>query len=127
MTFWVDAPGTVAAGGLSARACATDNLTCATDNVANTVICRQLINSLDGSISVGNAPRSICLGQSNNQCCISWSAAVGTLTENLLVNAAVKTFGECWNMQFGSRLARNVLLNDFCVTQYLSNRPDGCN
>lgn len=128
MTYWVDAPGTgtVAARALSARACGTNDVTCSGSNLASTNICSQLVNSLNTGISIGNSPRSICLGQSNNQCCVSWSGAVGTMPESNLVNAANKIFGTCWSPTNGSGLARNVILNNICVTECLSNRPDGC-
>lgn len=128
MTYWVDAPGngTVAARALSARACGTNDVTCSGSNLASTNICSQLVNSLNTGISIGNSPRSICLGQSNNQCCVSWSGAVGTMPESNLVNAANKIFATCWSPTNGSGLARNVILNNICVTECLSNRPDGC-
>ncbi|KAJ7053781.1 hypothetical protein C8F01DRAFT_1375026 [Mycena amicta] len=126
LTYWVDAPGTVAARGLDARACGTNDVTCSTANTASTPICSQLVNGLDTGTSIGNSPRSICLGQSNNQCCVSWSVAVGTIPEDDLFPAAQKTFNTCWSADFGSGLARNVDLNGVCVTQCLSNRPDGC-
>ncbi|KAJ7065702.1 hypothetical protein C8F01DRAFT_1351704 [Mycena amicta] len=126
MTYWIDAPGTVAARELSAKACGTNDVTCSTSHVASSNICSQLVSGLDTSVAIGNSPRSICLGQSNNQCCVSWSQAVGTMPESDLFNAARDTFNQCWNTAFGSGLARNVLLNGFCVTQCLSNRPNGC-
>lgn len=128
MTYWVDAPGngTVAARALSARACGTNDVTCSGSHLASTDICSQLVNSLNTGISIGNSPRSICLGQSNNQCCVSWSGAVGTMPESNLVNAANKIFATCWSPTNGSGLARNVILNNICVTECLSNRPDGC-
>ncbi|KAJ6523039.1 hypothetical protein B0H19DRAFT_1277121 [Mycena capillaripes] len=112
MTYWVDAPaaGTVASRALSARACGT----------------KDLVNSLNTGASIGNSPHSICLGQSNNQCCVSWSGPAGTMTESNLVNAANKIFGTYWSPTNGSGLARNVILNNICVTECLSNRPDGC-
>ncbi|KAJ7700469.1 hypothetical protein B0H17DRAFT_1047299, partial [Mycena rosella] len=125
MTYWVDAPGTgtVAARTLSARACGTNDVTCSGSHLASTNVCTQLINSLNTGISIGNSPRSICLGQSNNQCCVSWSGGVGTMPESDLVNAAKNIFGTCFSATNGSGLARNVLLNNICVTQCLSNRP----
>ncbi|KAJ7056269.1 hypothetical protein C8F01DRAFT_367600 [Mycena amicta] len=126
-TYWVDAPGTVVVSGLNARACGTNNVTCSTAHTASTSICSQLVNSLDTGTSIGNSPRSICLGQSSsNQCCVSWSAAVGTMPESDLFSAAQKTFNGCWSAVSGSGLARNVNLDGVCVTQCLSNRPDGC-
>ncbi|KAJ7065701.1 hypothetical protein C8F01DRAFT_1351701 [Mycena amicta] len=127
MTYWIAAPGTVAAAReLSAKACGTNDVACSTIAIASTPICSQLVNSLNTGTSIANSPRSICLGQSNNQCCVSWSQAVGTMPESDLFNAARDTFGQCWNADFGSGLARNVLLNGVCVTQCLSNRPNGC-
>ncbi|KAJ6522996.1 hypothetical protein B0H19DRAFT_973047, partial [Mycena capillaripes] len=108
------------------RACGTNDVTCSGSHLASTDICRQLVNSLNTGTSIGNSPRSICLGQSNNQCCVSWSRPAGTMTESNLVNAANKIFGTCWSPTNGSGLARNVILNNICVTECLSNRPDGC-
>ncbi|KAJ6523066.1 hypothetical protein B0H19DRAFT_1269185 [Mycena capillaripes] len=128
MTYWVDAQttGTVASRVLSASACGSNDVTCSGSHLANTDICRQLVNSLNTGTSIGNSPRSICLGQSNNQCCVSWSGAVGTMPESNLVNAANRIFGTCWSPTNGSGLARSVILNNICVTECLSNRPDGC-
>ncbi|KAJ6482350.1 hypothetical protein DFH09DRAFT_950213 [Mycena vulgaris] len=128
LTYWVDAPGTgsVTARSLSARACGTNDVTCSGSHLASTPICRQLLSTLNSSNNIGNSPRSICIGQSNNQCCVSWSGAVGTMKESNLVNAANNIFDRCWSATSGSGLARNVILNNICVTECLSNRPDGC-
>ncbi|KAJ7700476.1 hypothetical protein B0H17DRAFT_925619 [Mycena rosella] len=127
MTYWVDAPGTgtVADRALSARACGTNNVTCSGSHLVSTGICRQLVDNLNTGTSIGNSPCAICLGQSNNQCCVSWSKAVGTMPESDLVNAA-KTFSTCWSPTNRSGLARNVILNNICVDRCLSNRPNGC-
>ncbi|KAJ6602887.1 hypothetical protein DFH09DRAFT_1301883 [Mycena vulgaris] len=126
MTYWVDPPGTVAERALAPRQCGSNDVTCFGNNLATTSVCQQLINSLSSGTIIGNSPRAVCLGQSNNQCSTSWSAAVGSMPEVNLFNAAEKIFNPCFSATFGSGLDGNVNLNGGCVTQWLSNRPNGC-
>ncbi|KAK6981602.1 hypothetical protein R3P38DRAFT_3113786 [Favolaschia claudopus] len=111
----------------AAVACGTNDVTCSGGHKATSSICNQLINQLsaNGGTVIGNSPRSICLGQGGNQCCVSWSAAVGNMPQGDLFNAANKVFHSCFGTTI-SGLARNVELNGGCVTQCLSNRPTGC-
>jgi hypothetical protein len=131
LTYWNDAPSTSTANTLPERASisysGSNDVTCSGSHKADSNLCSQLLNNLSGNDgkSVANAPRAICLGQQNDQCCVSWSAAVGTMPQVDLFNAANKAFHSC----FGSTilgLARNVNLNGGCVTERLSNRSDGC-
>ncbi|KAJ6473513.1 hypothetical protein DFH09DRAFT_1343540 [Mycena vulgaris] len=101
----------------------SNDVTCSGDHSANSGVCQQLLNSLNVGTTIGNSPRSICLGQGSNQCCVSWSGAVGDMTESNLSGAANKIFSTCFSATSGSGLARNVDLNGDCVTECLSNRP----
>ncbi|KAJ6516725.1 hypothetical protein C8R47DRAFT_1205946 [Mycena vitilis] len=128
MTHWVDAPGSgsVAPTALSARACGTNDVTCSGSHLAQTSICTDLIASLNDDMKIGKSPRSICLGQGNERCCVSWATDVQEVPENNLVTPANAIFSKCWSPTSGSGLARNVRLGDACVTVCLSNRPTGC-
>ncbi|KAJ6473511.1 hypothetical protein DFH09DRAFT_1007487 [Mycena vulgaris] len=126
MTYWIDGPGTVAARSLVPRQCGSNDVTCSGGHSANSGVCQQLLNSLNVGTTIGNSPRSICLGQGSNQCCVAWSGAVGDMTESNLSSPANKIFSTCFSATSGSGLARNVDLNGNCVTECLSNRPTGC-
>ncbi|KAJ7823716.1 hypothetical protein B0H14DRAFT_2369991, partial [Mycena olivaceomarginata] len=127
------APSTSAANTLLERApipCSGSNdVTCSDSHKAdsNLPVCSQLLNNLSGNggKSVSNAPLAICLGQQSDQCCVSWSAAVGTMPQIDLFNAANKVFHSCFDSTI-SGLARNVNLDGEYVTECLSNCPDGC-
>ncbi|KAJ7102402.1 hypothetical protein B0H15DRAFT_329458 [Mycena belliarum] len=131
LTIWSDVPGTTPANAFDVRApvpCSGNNdVTCSGSHQANSGICNQLVNQLNSNsgVVIGDSPRSICLGQSGNQCCVSWSAAVGSMPQGDLFNAAKKIFSTCFGDNI-SGLARNVNLNGGCVTECLSNRATGC-
>lgn len=128
LTYWSDAPGGSALAARAPVPCSgTNDVTCSSSHTADSGICSQLINTLSSNSGnvIGNSPRAICLGQSGNQCCVSWSAAVGNMPQGDLFNAANKVFNTCFGSTI-SGLARNVALNGGCVTECLSNRADGC-
>ncbi|KAJ7114957.1 hypothetical protein C8R44DRAFT_536142, partial [Mycena epipterygia] len=106
----------------------SNDVTYSSSHTGNSGICRQLINGLESNSGnvIGNSPRSICLGQGGgNECCVSWSAAVGPIPQGDLFSAANKVFESCGGTAV-SGLARNVNLNGNCVTECVSNRADGC-
>ncbi|KAJ7124593.1 hypothetical protein C8R43DRAFT_958645 [Mycena crocata] len=126
MTYWSDAPG--APRTLVARACSgTNDVSCSGSHQANSGVCNQLINNINANSGtiIGDSPRAVCLGQGGNECCVSWSAAVGNMPQGDLFNAANKIFNNCFGSSI-SGVARNVALNGGCVTECLSNRADGC-
>ncbi|KAJ7253290.1 hypothetical protein C8J57DRAFT_1237625 [Mycena rebaudengoi] len=130
LTTYHDAPSTPSERALGPRACGTADVTCSSSHAASPAICSQLIttiNSNSGNI-LGDSPRAVCLGQSSNQCCISWSKAVGPMLQGSLSPAATKVYNVCLSgstlLQSGE--AKNVILNGGCVIQCLSNRPGGC-
>ncbi|KAJ7785026.1 hypothetical protein DFH07DRAFT_907688 [Mycena maculata] len=127
LTIWIDAPGasTAAPAAVDARACGSNNVVCDTNNKADASLCSALIGQLDSSTTIANSPRSICLGQSGNECCVSWSKAVGNMPESDLVNAARDVYNGCFSGAISGE-AKNVDLNGVCVTQCLSNRPTEC-
>ncbi|KAJ6496321.1 hypothetical protein C8R45DRAFT_1094565 [Mycena sanguinolenta] len=128
LTYWSDIPRD---GSRAARApvpCSGSNdVTCSGSHTASSSICNQLITHINanGGTPIADSPRAVCLGQSGNQCCVSWSAAVGTMPQSDLYNAANKIYHNCFGGSI-SGLARNVNLNGGCVTECLSNRPNGC-
>ncbi|KAJ7609300.1 hypothetical protein B0H17DRAFT_888983, partial [Mycena rosella] len=104
----------------------TNDVTCSGSHTADIGVCTQLVNSLNTGTIIGDSPRSICLGQNGNQCCVSWSAAVGSMPQSDLFSAANKILPACVSGSSVSGLARNVNLNGGCVTGCLSNRATGC-
>ncbi|KAJ7680140.1 hypothetical protein B0H17DRAFT_1138749 [Mycena rosella] len=121
MTFWVDAPGTVAAPPLAPRECGSNDVTCASSDLANTSVCRTLIETSNGDTIIGEIQRAVCIAKSSNTCCTRWSRAVGRMP------AANKIRAACFSPRFRGRgLAHNVNLNGQFVTRCLSKRPDAC-
>ncbi|KAJ7153882.1 hypothetical protein C8R43DRAFT_1186704 [Mycena crocata] len=127
LTYWSDALGISRAARAPVPCTGNNDVTCSGSHKADSQLCSQLVNTLSSNSGhvVGNSPRAICLGQGGNQCCVSWSAAVGNMPQGDLFNAANKVFHNCFGSSI-SGLARNVALNGGCVTECLSNRPDGC-
>lgn len=95
-------------------------------NAAYSTVCSALIGSLSDA-GVDTAPRSICLSQSGNRCCISWANPVPGLVQKNLFNSANTARDRCGGGCTVSAKARHVNLRGICTTQCLSNRPDGCN
>ncbi|KAF8144969.1 hypothetical protein K438DRAFT_1735693 [Mycena galopus ATCC 62051] len=109
------------------RQCGGNAVTCSGSHTADVNSCRQLISSLSSSAGsgLGTSPRSLCVTQSGNQCCVSWADAVSGLVQGDLVNAAVAVFNDCAGSTV-SGLSRDTNLNGVCTTECLSNRPTGC-
>ncbi|KAJ7171826.1 hypothetical protein C8R43DRAFT_26565 [Mycena crocata] len=134
LTYWNDGPADSAANAfvaplLDPSACGTNDVACSNIDAATNSVCSQLINVLaaDAGNLLAADPRAICLGQLGNQCCVSWSGSVGTIPQGALFPVASKIFDTCFNAATGiSGLARNVVLNGGCVTECLSNFPNGC-
>ena len=92
--------------------------------VTNT--CASLLTAIQHSGAVlGSSPRSLCLSQGGNQCCVSWSGDIGSITESDLFNAAEVMFNTCIGDNI-SGWANDVSINRQCLSQCLSNRPNGC-
>ncbi|KAJ7448912.1 hypothetical protein FB451DRAFT_1053500 [Mycena latifolia] len=134
LTVYKSAPATasVAARAPAApRSCTgAATVACSTSHAASPAICAQLISAVTTNSNdiLGDSPRAVCLGQSSNQCCISWSQDIGPMLEGALLPAAQKVYNTCFanSPLLESGLARQVILNGGCVTQCLSNRPTGC-
>lgn len=107
------------------RRCGSNQVQCNSAHSAYTTVCSALINSLR-SVGVSTAPRSICLSQSGNQCCISWANPAPGLVQTELYNAANKERNNCGGGGSVSAIARDVNLHGVCTSQCLSNRPNGC-
>jgi len=113
----------------SRQSCGTNDLLCSDRYAASKDTCATLVEILDAATMVFpySASRAVCLDQAGDRCCTSWSVSVDELQEYVLLFAAEKILNGCnygGNRVGGS--ARNVLLMGTCVTQCLSNRPDGC-
>ncbi|KAJ6465358.1 hypothetical protein C8R45DRAFT_839927 [Mycena sanguinolenta] len=126
LTVWSDAPGTssILSRAVAPR-CGSNQVTCSSSNRADSTICNNLINELNNNAILGNSPRAVCLGQSNDECCVSWHTAVGDLPERDLYNAARDTYNQCATGTV-SGAASDVNLNGHCVRQCLSNRATSC-
>jgi len=109
-----------------ARRCGSNQVTCGSGNVPPLAACTDLINQVRGSSRLlSSSPRSLCLSRSGKQCCISWSKDIGSVRESDLQNAANAVKNRCLADGL-SGLARDVSINKQCLTQCLSNRPNGC-
>ncbi|KAI9778781.1 MAG: hypothetical protein M1839_007871 [Geoglossum umbratile] len=126
LTYWVedDTKPAPAARDLTPRACGTNDVSCSGSHQADFWDCYDLTIALgnDGSTILPVSPRSICYGT----CCTSWSHAQAGIRKAYLVFANNRIISECGGGNTLSGLARNVNLNNNCMTQCLSNRPTGC-
>ena len=119
-------PGTVTAVSSPAPNCGTNAVTCSGSNQANVNTCASLLTGIQNSGAVlGSSPRSLCLSQGGNQCCVSWSANIGSVAESDLFNAGEAVFNTCIGDNISGR-ASDVSINGQCLSQCLSNRPNGC-
>ncbi|KAJ6473347.1 hypothetical protein C8R47DRAFT_1053805 [Mycena vitilis] len=127
LTYWSEAAGAPNVARAPVPCSGTNDVTCSGSHKADSNLCSQLVGGLNsnGGHVVGNSPRAICLGQGGNECCVSWSQAVGNMPQIDLYNAANKVFHTCIGSTI-SGLARNVNLQGGCVTECLSNRANGC-
>jgi hypothetical protein len=134
LTIWGVSDGTTSKArsespfaDLQKRQCGSNDVTCSGSHTADINSCFSLITNLENNpgTTLNESPRSICLTQNGNQCCVSWANPVGGLTQGQLVSAATKIFDTCINDRI-SGLARNVNLNGVCTTECLSDRATGC-
>ncbi|KAH0562423.1 hypothetical protein GP486_002883 [Trichoglossum hirsutum] len=128
LVYWSSSdPATPApeSGDLTPRACGTNDITCSGDHQANFFDCYDLTIALgnDGNSILPESPRSVCY----KSCCTSWSQARVGIRKAYLVFANNRIISECGHSNTMSGLARNVNLNQVCMTQCMSNRPTGCN
>ncbi len=108
------------------KRCGSNRVSCFNSNKPALNTCRDLVNNVRGSSQVlSNSPRSICLTRSGQQCCISWSKDIGRVRESDLHSAASKTMNQCIPEGLSGK-ATDVNINNQCLTQCLSNRPNGC-
>ena len=119
-------PGTVTAVSSPAPNCGTNAVACSGSNQANVNTCMSLLTGIQDSGAVlGSSPRSLCVIQDGNQCCVSWSANIGSVAESDLFNAGEAVLNTCFGEYISGR-ASDVSINGQCLSQCLSNRPDGC-
>ena len=113
---------------LEKRQCGSNTLICNSRNYIPSARCsRQLIDSIRATANNGlqEAPRSICLQNSNGFCCVSWANPVRGGRRGYLVSAAEKTLAGCVN-NGQSGLTRNTNLGGTCTTQCLSSDANTC-
>lgn len=111
------------------RACGDNFVVCSGSHKASNSVCQSLLSALNNNrqTTVSRSPRAVCQGQSNNQCCTSWSIEVnGNLQYGHLYDAASKVISQCNSGGSISGLARDVDLAGTCTTQCVSNRANGC-
>lgn len=110
------------------RRCGSNKQICSESHVARLGACSSLISNLKNNkgANVGLSPRSICLKQNGNQCCVSWKDPVGGLKQGMLVSTAQKSYNKCRNAGTVSARANDVNLHGVCTSQCLSDRPGGC-
>ncbi len=107
--------------------CGTNTIKCAGSHAYDGALCQQLIASLNTNIPVSSSPRAVCLGQGSDQCCISWSKVTfWGIVEKDLLPSVQRVYKECGSGFSNSGQEWNVLLDGTCLSQCLSNRPDGC-
>lgn len=110
------------------RRCGADSIECDDNYIPSLAACDGLINYIR-TISnqvLPNSPRDACLQQSGSRCCISWSKPVPGLRAGSLISGATPVRDQCVYVQASSGLMRDHSLNGVCLTQCLSNRPNGC-
>ncbi|KAK3489858.1 hypothetical protein B0T13DRAFT_406112 [Neurospora crassa] len=107
------------------KRCGSNAVTCSGSHRAYAPVCTNLINSLS-SQAIPQSPRSVCLSQGGNQCCISWANVVQDAQFYYLQSAARKALNGCVSSSYVSALTRDTLIGNTCTTQCLSNRATGC-
>ncbi|KAK1750060.1 hypothetical protein QBC47DRAFT_439153 [Echria macrotheca] len=113
-------------GKLNKR-CGSNKVECDNSHVPRAELCAILLNDLEEAyFDLRTNPRSLCLSQGADRCCVSWSKTVNGLNGAHLHTAASQVFSTCVWYRAKSGLTRDTNLNGVCVTQCLSNRPDGC-
>jgi len=128
LTWYADA-GPVPRDEVSSRdaGCGTNTIKCSGSHAYDGDLCKQLFNSLQANLYMSSEPRAVCLGQGNDQCCISWSkTAKYSMRQKDILPSAQRVFSECGSSYYLSGQEWNVLLDGTCVSQCLSNRPSGC-
>jgi hypothetical protein len=117
--------------GLPPAGCGTNTIKCSTGHPYEGALCASLIKVLNTEVTVSQSPRAVCLGQASRSCCISWSAPIANpqwnrLQQRDLIPSANRTLMSCGGGYQRSGQEWNVNLRETCVSQCLSNRPDGC-
>ncbi|KAF9930054.1 hypothetical protein FBU30_000891 [Linnemannia zychae] len=92
--------------------------------------CDYLINYLQSNSgsTMPVSPRAICfkVTPTGQQCCTSWSIAVNGGRYGYLLSAARAINTQCGTPSGTSGLSRDTSIGGTCLTQCLSDRPDGC-
>jgi hypothetical protein len=88
--------------------------------------CELLFEYLNSTETLQEIPRSICLGQGYEGCCVSWSTPLesGLLQRHELISSAKNTVDVCGPDHAGQEW--NVRLGNRCMAQCVSSRPDTC-
>ncbi len=111
------------------RRCGANAINCDFgSNLAPAGVCDSLISAMQaaGSNGIPGSTRSVCLDPDNQtRCCASWSHPASFQEQNL-VPAARSVRNSCNSNGGISGTSHDTLLGSTCLTQCLSNRPDGC-
>jgi len=106
--------------------CGTNDIKCSTDHIYYGPTCQTLFSTLDNNNWLSSSPRAVCLGQGDSQCCISWSRETSSsIQQKNLLPSAKRTLAGC-GLYNRSGQEWNVNLGSTCLSQCLSNRPNGC-
>ena len=127
-------PNTPGDSVLSKR-CGSNQVECHSSNHAQTPVCADLINQIGNNGNTqATSPRSICMEWPRyGRCCVSWSVNAPGARTNYFYSAAQKTLSTCERGANGvilssvSGKSKDTNIGGVCLTQCLSNRPDGCN
>ncbi len=108
--------------------CGTNSITCSTNHATYRPVCVSLMSVLNNNVRLPDSPRSVCLSVGGSQCCISWSQPAVVEEKNLL-SSAQRVLAFCLpgdTVLSGQEKGVALGLDGTCVTQCMSNRPDGC-
>ncbi|KAF2668188.1 hypothetical protein BT63DRAFT_359359, partial [Microthyrium microscopicum] len=102
---------------------------CDNSNLASKNICQDLANNLNSDTGGGLpvSPRSVCINNAGNVCCISWANDVGGMLKGYLLSGFNNAMNSCnpGNSQISARV-HNARLGGVCTTECVSNRPSQC-
>jgi len=109
------------------KRCGSNQIECHTSNMALELTCGWLIDEVRNNPgTMPTSPRSTCLTvRLYGTCCISWSKNAPGAAKSNFLNAATKTLDTCGD-GYVSGKSKDTNIGGVCLTQCLSNRPDGC-
>lgn len=124
-----DRGGPIAALQERAPVCPEPKKQCFHAHGADEDACTQLISSFDvrKNQEIPKSPQSVCIDGNTGKCCISWSRPAQNAKFTELKVTATDLNESCkYESHKVSGLVRNKILGNTCLTQCLSDRPNGC-